>query len=219
MTPTNHSRGARSGAGALAIALALSLSACGGMATNRSLDSVHQPVVEHTNYTFDVPTLPEGGIDPGQRHRLAEWFGALGLKYGDHVALDDPAQSVGTHNALEMVAGQFGLIVEGTAPVTEGVVAPGTARVVVSRTFASVPGCPDWSGKSDANFNNATSRNFGCAVNSNRAAMVANKEDLIHGQSGTGDTVVLTNTKAIDTYRTKAPSGTAGLKATSTQSN
>jgi pilus assembly protein CpaD len=35
----------------------------------------------------------------------------------------------------------------------------GTARIVVTRTSAQVPGCPDWSAKSDANFKNATSTN------------------------------------------------------------
>ena len=47
---------------------------------------------------------------------------------------------------------------------------------------------------------------------------IHNKEDLIHGQSGAGNTVVLTNTKAIDAYRLKAVSGTEKLKQLSTQS-
>jgi pilus assembly protein CpaD len=93
----------------------------------------------------------------------------------------------------------------------------GTVRVVVSRAFASVPGCPDWSGRSDANFTNGTSRNYGCATSSNLAAMVANKEDLIHGQDGTGNTVVQTNSKAIDAYRTKAATGAQALKQQTTQ--
>lgn len=201
------------------LALALSLAGCGGMPNNRTLDNVHQPVVEHTNYTFDLTVMPEGGLDPVQQHRLSDWFGAVGLKYGDHVALDDPAQTGTTHAAVEAVAARFGLILDDVAPVTEGVIAPGQARVVMSRATASVPGCPDWSGRSDANFTNGTSRNYGCAISSNLAAMVANKEDLIHGQDGRGNTVVLTNTKAIDAYRTKAPTGAQALKQTSTKSD
>ena len=53
----------------------------------------------------------------------------------------------------------------------------------------------------------------------NLAAMIANKEDLIHGQDGTGNTIVLTNTKAIDAYRTKALTGAQSLKQTSTKSD
>ena len=205
-------------ASGIALALGLALSACGGMPTNRSLDNVHQPVVEHTNFTFDLLTQREGGIDPVQQHRLGDWFTALGLKYGDHVALDDPAQTGATHAAVEAVAARFGLILDPLAPVTEGVIAAGQARVVISRAIASVPGCPDWSATSDANYTNGLSRNYGCAVSSNLAAMVANKEDLIHGQDGTGNTVVYTNTKAIDAYRTKAVTGAQALKQTSTQS-
>ncbi|WP_232281133.1 CpaD family pilus assembly protein [Novosphingobium nitrogenifigens] len=198
--------------------LALALAGCGGMPTNRSLESAHQPVIERTNYTFDVPTLPDGGIEPAQLRRLSDWFSALGLKFGDRVSIDDPASSAVTRAAVEAVMSRFGLMLNGAAPVTEGALAGGTVRIVVSRTYASVPGCPDWKARSDANFNNATSRNFGCATNANMAAMVANKEDLVHGQTGVGDTVVMSNTKAIDTYRNKAATGAQALKQTSSQS-
>jgi len=227
MTPTHHFVSARTrlrfglgpiALGPIALSLSLVLAGCGGMPTNRSLDNVHQPVVQHSNYTFDLTPMPQGGLDPVQQHRLNDWFAGLGLKYGDHISLDDPADTGATHVAVEAVAGKFGLILDSTAPVTEGTIAPGYARVVVSRAFASVPGCPDWSAKSDANYENATSKNYGCAISTNMAAMVANKEDLIHGQSGAGNTVVLTNTKAIDAYRLKAVSGTEKLKQLSTQS-
>lgn len=202
----------------VAAVLALALAGCGKMPVNRSLDNLHQPVVEHTNYTFDMPTLPGGGIDPVQQARLADWFTAISLKFGDHVAIDDPAQTAATHAAVETVAARFGLILDAGAPVTTGALAAGTARVVISRTTASVPGCPDWQGRLDANFNNATSHNYGCAMSQNLAAMVANKEDLIHGQTGTGQTVALTNSKAIETYRAKAPTGNAALKQQTTSS-
>lgn len=41
---------------ALALSLGLALAGCGGMATNRTLESVHQPVVEKTNYVLDLTT-------------------------------------------------------------------------------------------------------------------------------------------------------------------
>ena len=50
------------------------------------------------------------------------------------------------------------------------------------------------------------------------AAMVANPEDLITGQKGTGETVVSTSTKAIKAYRDLAPTGaTGGLAEVNTQ--
>jgi pilus assembly protein CpaD len=199
------------------LGLSLALAGCGGMPTNRTLDNVHQPVVEHTSATFDMPVQADGTPDPVQQHRLLQWFTAMGLKYGDHVAVDDPAQSGATHAAVSSAAEQFGLVLDPIAPVTDGTVPAGTVRVVVSRTSASVPGCPDWHTRSDANFNNATSTNYGCAVSSNLAAMVANKEDLVHGQSGGSDTVAATNTKAIDAYRAKPASGAQTLKQQSSQ--
>lgn len=200
--------------GAIAVSLALSLSACGGMPTNRTLYSVKQPVVERTNYSLDV-RAPGGGLDLSEQQRLAGWFEAMDLRYGDRVSIDDPMMSGATRNAVAELAARHGILLSDGAPVTAGRVQPGLARVVLTRSKAHVPGCPDWSAKSDMNYNNATSPGYGCAVNSNLAGMVANPEDLITGQKGTGETIVATSNKAIDSYRSTAPTGQGGLKQTS----
>ena len=44
-------------------------------------------------------------------------------------------------------------------------VAPGAVRVVVSRTRASVPNCPNWRDQSRPNWGNHTMSNYGCGVN------------------------------------------------------
>ena len=204
-------------ASALTVSLALALGACGGMPSNRSLDSVHQPVVSATNFTLDVSAGP-GGISVPEQRRLAGWFDAMDLRYGDRIYVDDPMKSVGSHAAVEAVAGKYGLLVSGDAPITPGDVNPGTVRVIVTRYSATVPGCPDWSANSDANLNNGTNPNYGCAVNSNMAAMVADPSHLIHGASGSGTTTVMSGTKAIDSYRTAPPTGEKGLKEQSSQS-
>jgi pilus assembly protein CpaD len=202
---------------AIALSLGLTLAGCGGMADNRTIESVHQPVVERTNFVFDVTTGP-GGLSLPEERRLAGWFEAMKLRYGDRVAIDDPLQSSATRAAVENLAGRYGLLVADGVPVTPGIVTAGSARIVVSRSRATVPGCPDWSAKSDANFNNATSTNYGCAVNSNIAAMVANPEHLLKGDASTGETLVMSSTKAIDSYRDAKPTGEGGLKANSTNS-
>ena len=186
------------------------------MPENRSLNSIKQPVVERTNYTFDVSTSADG-LTISEQHRLADWFESMDLRYGDRVSIDDPLASPATHQAINNLAGRFGIIVSDGAPVTSGQVSPGQARVVITRSTASVPGCPDWSAKSDMNYTNAAYPNFGCATNGNLAAMVANPEDLITGQKANGETVVMSSTKAIDSYRQQAPSGEGGLTETSTQ--
>jgi len=196
---------------------AAGLSGCtsSGVPVNRSLDSVHQPVVQRTNYTIDLATGPDGLALEEQR-RLTGWFDAMDLRYGDRIAIDDPVASRATRAAVEAVTARFGLLLSDSAPATPGYVNAGTVRIVVSRSSATVPGCPDWGTKSDTNFHNATASGFGCAVNSNLAAMVANPEDLVKGSSSSGQTTVMSSDKAIDSYRTQQPSGEKGLKANST---
>src|SRR3546814_15830678 len=74
-----------------------------------------------------------------------------------------------------------GLLLSDTAPVTTGDVPADNLRVVVTRASAFVPGCPDWSTESSITFNNATPSNYGCATNSNLAAMVADPHALLKG--------------------------------------
>ena len=218
MPIAKHSKLAKAPAFALALSLGLVLGGCGGMPTNKSLYSTKQPVVERSNFTFDVQT-GQGGLAVSEQQRLANWFETMQLGYGDRVSIDDPMASAATREAVAELAGRHGILVEEGAPVTAGFVQPGFARVVITRSTASVPGCPDWSVKSDMNYNNATNPNYGCAVNSNLAAMVANPEDLIEGQTGTGETVIMSSTKAIDSFREQAPSGAGGLAATDTGGN
>ena len=195
-------------------ALGLGLSGC---ATNRGLESLNQPVVSRTNYTLDVASYG-GAMSLPEQRRLAGWFDALNLRYGDRVSIDDPGASGATRDAVAAIAARFGLLVGEEAPVTSGQIAPGSVRVVVSRSSATVPNCPNWSAKSDTNLNNATYPNYGCAVNSNLASMVADPQHLLHGAKGSGETVVLTSSKAIDSYREAKPTGEKGLKANSTES-
>ena len=195
-------------------ALGIGLSGC---ATNRGLESLNQPVVSRTNYTLDVASYG-GGMPVPEQRRLAGWFDALDLRYGDRVSIDDPGASGATREAVAAIAARYGLLVGDDAPVTTGQIPPGAVRVVVSRSSATVPNCPNWASKSDTNLNNATYSNYGCAVNSNLASMVADPEHLLHGAKGSGETVVLTSSKAIDSYREAKPTGEKGLKETSTGS-
>lgn len=202
-------------AGALALSLGLALAACGGMPENRSLYSTKQPVVDRTSYTLDVAAGP-GGLSIPEQQRLAGWFEAMKLGYGDRVSIEDPMASGATRDDIAALAARHGILVSDGAPVTAGFVEPGRVRVVITRSTASVPGCPDWSITSDMNYTNGTYPGYGCAINGNLAAMVANPEDLITGQAGTGETVVMSSTKAIDTYREQKPTGTGGLKQADT---
>ncbi|MEP3050261.1 MAG: CpaD family pilus assembly protein [Erythrobacter sp.] len=210
----NHSKLA----GAVALSLGLVLAGCGGSPTNRSLYSTKQPVVERTNFTLDVQTNTSG-LPISEKQRVDGWFETMDLAYGDRISIDDPTNNPAVQDAVKELAGRYGLLVSETAPTTAGFLQPGQARVVVTRSSASVPGCPDWSVRSDTNYNNGTHPGYGCAINSNLAAMVADPQDLLEGQSGTGETVIATGTKAIDQYRDAEPSGAGGLQNADTGGN
>ena len=199
-------------AGALALSLGVVLSGCGGMPTNKSLYSVKQPVVQRTNYTLDVAT-DQSGLSVGEQSRLNGWFEAMDLRYGDRVTVENPTGNPAVVGAVNEIANRHGIIVDQVAPTTSGFINPGQARVVLTRSTASVPGCPDWSARSDMNYGNAASPGYGCAVNGNLAAMVADPQDLIEGKKGSGETVIATGTKAIDIYRDAQPSGAGGLQS------
>ncbi|MFO6430380.1 CpaD family pilus assembly protein [Erythrobacter sp. W302b] len=196
---------------AFALTLGLGLAGCGGMPTNTTLYSTKVPVVERTNMTLDVTTTTSG-LPISEQQRLNGWFETMDLRYGDRIAIENPSQNPAVTNAIRDLAARFGLMLSETAPVTAGFVQPGQARVVITRTSATVPGCPDWSAKSDMNYSSGLSPNYGCAINSNLAAMVADPQDLLEGKKNDGETVIATSNKAISTYREMEPTGKSGLK-------
>lgn len=195
----------------LALIACATLSGCGGT-VNRGLESVHQPVVSRTDYVFDLEA-PGPQFAPAATRRLTDWFDSLQLSYGDRVSVDAQGFGDGPRDAVAAVAARYGLLVDDTAPVTAGAIAPGAVRVVVSRMAATVPGCPDWSRPSNANFTGDSMSNYGCAINSNLAAMVADPRDLVAGRTDrdiVGDKVA---GKAIRTYRAQANTGAGALKS------
>ena len=199
------------------LALATSLAGCTGAAvSNRSLESVHQPVVRNAIYQFDV-AASNGELPPSEQGRLQGWLDSMGVRYGDRVAIEDPS-AYGAGSALATVRSMIerrGLLLSRDVPVTTGAVPQDHLRVVVTRATASVPGCPNWESKSSINPTNSTSSNYGCAINSNLASMVADPNDLIKGASNTGSDSTAA-TRAIQTYRTKPQTGAGELTKTPT---
>ena len=105
-----------------ALALATSLAGCTGAAnSNRSLESIHQPVVRNTIYQFDV-AAGSGEVAPSEQGRLQGWLDAMGVRYGDRVAIEDPSV-YGASEAQATVRALIerrGLLVSPDAPVTTG---------------------------------------------------------------------------------------------------
>ena len=197
----------------LLIALSSAVAACTTapeMQADRGVASVNVPVVTRADYVFDA-AAPAGVLAPGEAERLDNWFRGLDIGYGDTIYVDG-AYTPAARNQVASVAGNYGMLISASAPVNPGAVPPGSVRVIVSRNRAVVPGCPNWSRPSAPDPENHSMSNFGCAVNSNIAAMVANPEDLLHGREGNGVGDTLTAAKAVQLYRSTPPSGSKGLQ-------
>lgn len=195
--------------------LALGLTAACGIDThngpithvsNPTLSSVNQPVVGRTDYVLDLST--SGGLPAGEQARLDDWFRSLGLGYGDRIYIDGGYADPQARDDVARVAAAYGLFLAEGAPVTAGSPQPGTIRVVVSRTVASVPGCPIWEDPQIGQ-SSRTSTNYGCAVNSNLAQMIADPNDLVLGQVG-ADRNGAAGAKAVDAYVRRIPTGVSG---------
>ncbi len=189
----------------------------GGCGTeNRGLESVHQPVVARTDYVYDLPA-PSDRLSETDDRGLTGWFESLSLRYGDHVSVDTQGYGPGARDAVAAVVARYGLLIDETAPITQGDIPSGSVRVIVSRMSASVPNCPDWSRPANPNFGGHALSNYGCATNSNIAAMVADPRDLISGRAGSTSPDAATAAKAIRIYRNTPPTGAGGLKSESTK--
>ncbi len=199
---------------AVALLACSTLTACGTQ--NRSLESVHQPVVSRTDYVYDLPA-PSDSLSEADDHALTGWFESLSLRYGDRVSVDTQNYGPQARNAVAAVVARYGLLLDAMPPVTQGDIPPGAVRVIVTRMNADVPGCPDWTRPSNANFDGHVMSNYGCAINSNLAAMIADPRDLISGRTGESSVDGRIATKAIGTYRAMPTTGAGGLKSETTK--
>lgn len=197
---------------ALAI-VALPLGGCVSDSPNRSVESIHQPVVSYASYTFDVQAGSGDTLTAAEAGRLNDWFASIRLGYGDQVAIvSDGYTGPALREGIANVVARHGLLVGEDSSAAAGSAPQGALRLIVRRSSASVPGCPDWSAKQETEMTLGASSNFGCGVNGNLAAMIANPEDLVRGQTTDSDLRTATSNRAISTYRDKAPTGAGALQ-------
>lgn len=167
---------------------ALLLQGCltsGSTPVNQGLSSIKLPQVSQSQIVHVVRFAPGGGFAAGEEAALAAFFRLTGIGYGDRLHLEDPAPegAEGRYSAVATVAGRFGLPLQPRALAAAAApLRAGEARLVVTRATAAVEGCPDWTRGHTPNWNNEASSNYGCATNSNLAAMLADKNDLLEGQ-------------------------------------
>lgn len=188
---------------------ALLLGGCGTY--NGGMESVYQPVVQRQDYVFDVQATGYG-LAQGEPQRLEGWLASMGLRYGDRISIDDGGSGAAAsiRGDVATQANRYGLTLADTAPVTMGRIAPGTVRVIVTRMTASVPNCPDFSRQYQPDFSQSTTSNYGCASNSNLAAMVADPADLVRGVPGSPLVDPNTGARAVNALRGAKPTGGGG---------
>lgn len=185
---------------------------------NPSLYSVHQPVVQRSDYFIDLDAAGDT-LSAAERARLVAWFETIELRYADHIYVDEPRDypSPGARGDVGSVLGEYGMLLQNGAPVLPGAIAPGTVRVIASRATASVADCPNWH-ENPARSSVATSPNYGCAFNQNLAAMIADPNDLVRGRTGSANGSGALATRAVRVYRDRTPSGGGALPTVSTRS-
>lgn len=188
------------------LALCYPLAGCGEY---RGVETAHQPVVTQTDYALDLLAGPDG-LGSGEAQRLRGWLDVLAPAPGATMAIDDPSASPGVSSEIVALAAERDLHVV-SAPAQGPAPAPGTVRVVVTRSNASVPSCDTPAARASlVNFDAHTGSGFGCAVNGTLAAMVADPNDLVRGRADDGARTTNTATKAVTIWRKAAPTGGGG---------
>lgn len=197
---------------ALALGISLGLSGC--WTDNRTLESVHQPVVQRTDYMLDIPAADD--LSDISAKQIVDWLDGLEPAYSDTISLDhgltQPTPLV-VEKIAELVA-HYGLTLSRPASLTKGTPLAGHIRIILSRRSAQVNDCPDWKRPSFATGAGQTLSNYGCATNGNIAAMVADPADLVTGRKDKSADPNLASAKAIQGYGDGGKSGsTAPVKA------
>jgi hypothetical protein len=126
--------------GALAL-LALPLAAC-KTSVNRGVESVHQPVVSHDAYTYDVQAGPDGSLSASEARRLDDWFASIGLGYGDQVAIvTDAYYSPTLRDGIADVVARHGMLVSEDSSAAAGAAPAGSvwSCAALPRAFPAAP--------------------------------------------------------------------------------
>jgi pilus assembly protein CpaD len=165
----------------LALALALLVSACAPVTSYTDAEAPKRLKLDSATTQFDVHFAPGSAVmssaDAAHLSRLAA---TGGINPSDRVMI---AAAGGPYLAQQRTASvasvllHYGIV--GIADQIAGV-PPNRAHIEVTRTFVTLPACPNWS-KPGTDFDNQPSSNFGCATETNLGMMVANPSDLASG--------------------------------------
>lgn len=192
------------------------LQACTG---DSGVTSLQVPTVSVQTFAHEVHFSESGALDPAEVKALDQFLEAISLRYGDRLSMDDPAKEgfARRHDAISSVIAKYGIELPKEPTPSGEPPAPGAIKLIVSRSNSVMPSCPNWSQNSTENYANATHSNFGCSINSNLAAMVADPHDLKSGKIYAGSDPASIS-KAINALNKRKPTGDEPLPSANTRS-
>lgn len=178
-----------------ALALAAILTLLGGCSSNlASFDDVYVPESVEENFPITVVEAPiklvldtaQGGLKPGDTDEVVRFARQAASRRLTPVTV---AYSAGSATARAAAHQAAGILVGQGVERQAVVITPNDGKsnritLVFSAKVAETKPCGDWSQNMRANQFNDSGPNFGCAVQQNYAAMIANPEDLQHHRAG-----------------------------------
>jgi len=124
-------------------------------------------------------------LTSAQASGLADFMTRNSIREGDAVTVEDAGNaSTLTAARQSAVLAQLRAFHIQAASAADPKLSADTIRVHADRTVVIAPSCPDWSKPEADEPNNLPSSNYGCATETNLAAMIANPADLVKPKQG-----------------------------------
>ena len=166
--------------------------------------------VQLASFDHDIYFAPGAkSLTSAQAAGLTNFLSTSGIGEGDIVTVEGSAKSALVAARRAAVIGELKLLRIDAVSATDRKLATNSVRVHADHAVATAPACPDWHKPEADEPNNVTSSNYGCATESNLAAMIVNPADLVKPKANdTADGFVLA--KGVELYRSGNLSKTIG---------
>ena len=139
-------------------------------------------------------------LTSSQAAGLTNFLSANGIGEGDTVTVEGSGRSVLVAERQAAVISELRLLRIDATVGTDKKLASDSVRVHADHAVATAPACPDWNKPEADEPNNVTSSNYGCATETNLAAMIVNPADLVKPNANSkGDGFVLAH--GVELYR------------------
>ena len=175
-------------------------------------DSPKQLHVDVSHQSYEVRFASgTASLAPAETTRLARFVAGGGIQPADRIVIEqsDPIGKLAEQrrNALLKALRRNGV---GASVAVAKAPKPRADRVVleIEHGIATPPACPDWS-KPPIDYSAQVASNFGCATATNLANMVADPNDLLHGNPSDRASGVMAG-GAVQAYRDHQGFGTPG---------